>query len=64
LQGVVRIKSRAPGLLEARIREGLFRANKALVRLENLEESLLSWRENIRLEYKIGVVKIIDMHDR
>jgi len=61
LKGVLRIRSKAQGLLMANTQRELGEAGAALERLRRLEEMLLAWR-SLNPESKVGLESIVDMH--
>ena len=64
LRGTLRRRTGIEGRLTARISAEFRQASEALERLERLSEKLVSWRENMRLESRVSIESIIDMHDK
>ena len=61
LEGILRLKEKAKGLLEGNGERELQEAERAYDRLEKLERYFSAWREGL-LE-RIDFLKIVDMHD-
>lgn len=64
LRGILRRKDRTKGLLEANARNEFTQAISALERASQLSRQLESWKEGLRLEAKVSIVEIADMHER
>jgi len=63
LRGFLRRRTGIEGRLAARVSAEFRQASEALDRLERLSEKLVSWRENMRLESRVSLELIMDMHD-
>lgn len=63
LRGTLRRRTGIEGRLTARIGAEFRQASEALERLERLSEKLVSWRENMRLESRVSLESMFDMHD-
>lgn len=62
LKGILRRKEGTKGLLEANASNEFEQAKTALEKAGELSNQLESWKEGIRLESRVSVVEIIDMH--
>jgi len=63
LRGTLRRRTGVEGRLTARIGTEFRQASEALERLERLSDKLVSWRENMRLESRVSIESVMDMHD-
>lgn len=62
LRRFLRHRDKAPGLLEANVKRELDQARDSLERVERLDKYLASWKESTRMESKVNIIEIIDMH--
>jgi hypothetical protein len=62
LRRLLRKPAKAPGLLKLSADRELELANDSLARLRKITDYLTSWRENIRLQSRVAIIEVADMH--
>lgn len=62
LRRLLRKPEKAPGLLRLSADRELELANDSLTKLRKITDYLTSWRENIRLQSRVAIIEVADMH--
>jgi hypothetical protein len=62
LRRILRRKNQAPGLLEANAMRELDQARASLELVERIDRYLTSWRESMRMEGRVNLTLVVDMH--